>query len=124
MSFTQFDFHAGIRSAGYTTATPIQKKTIPAILEGKDVLGLAQTGTGKTAAQPKALILVPTRELAEQIYENSKILAAHTTIKSMAVYGGVKKTPQIETLNSCTASAESFSESTENGHGRISKRVF
>lgn len=122
MSFTQFDFHpgiyAGIRSAGYTNSTPIQSKTIPAILEGKDVLGLAQTGTGKTAAfllpilqhllnqqvektsaQPKALIMVPTRELAEQIYGNIRILAAHTTIKSIAVYGGVKKTPQIKTLS-------------------------
>lgn len=122
MSFTQFGFHpgihAGIRSAGYTNATPIQKKTIPEILDGKDVLGLAQTGTGKTAAfllpilqhllnqqikktsaQPKALIMVPTRELAEQIYGNIKKLAAHTTIKSIAVYGGVKKTPQIKTLS-------------------------
>ncbi|WP_320044657.1 DEAD/DEAH box helicase [uncultured Desulfobacter sp.] len=121
MNFTQFDFHpgiyAGIRSAGFTNATPIQEKTIPSILEGKDVLGLAQTGTGKTAAfllpifqhllnrrvektsaQPRALIMVPTRELAEQIYGNIKKLAAHTTIKSIAVYGGVKKTPQIKIL--------------------------
>lgn len=122
MSFSQFDFHpgihAGIRSAGYTNATPIQKKTIPVILAGKDVLGLAQTGTGKTAAfvlpilqhllnlgsgkksaLPKVLIMVPTRELAEQIYENIKILANHTAIKSIAVYGGVKKTSQIKTLS-------------------------
>ncbi|WP_020585296.1 DEAD/DEAH box helicase [Desulfobacter curvatus] len=123
MRFTQFNFHphihAGIRSAGYTDATPIQEKTIPMIIEGQDVLGLAQTGTGKTAAfvlpilqhlhnlrvekisaQPQALIMVPTRELAEQIYENIKKLAAYTTIKSLAVYGGVKKTPQIKTLRS------------------------
>ncbi len=121
MRFTQFKFHpdiqSGIGAAGYTAATPIQKKAIPPILERRDVLGLAQTGTGKTAAfvlpilqylvkqrsekapgDPKALIMAPTRELAEQILENVRILAAHTPVKSIAIYGGVGKNPQIKTL--------------------------
>ncbi|MCG8685222.1 MAG: DEAD/DEAH box helicase [Desulfobacterales bacterium] len=121
MRFTQLkfhpDIHSGIDAAGYTAATPIQQKAIPPILERKDVLGLAQTGTGKTAAfvlpilqyivkqssgrahdAPKALIMAPTRELAEQIQENIRILAAHTPVKSMAIYGGVGKNPQIKTL--------------------------
>lgn len=121
MRFDQFNFHPDIRSgidaAGYTEATPVQEKTIPSILEGKDVIGLAQTGTGKTAAfvipilqhlvtrpsgrapgSPKALIMAPTRELAEQIHENIRMLAVHTSVKSMAVYGGAKKNPQIRDL--------------------------
>lgn len=121
MRFNQFNFHPDINSAigaaGYTVATPIQAKTIPPILERKDVIGLAQTGTGKTAAfvlpilqylinrplsdtpgLPKALVMAPTRELAEQIHENVQMLGAHTTITSMAVYGGVKKSPQIKSL--------------------------
>lgn len=121
MRFSQFNFHpdiySGIGVAGYTNATPIQQKTIPPILQGKDVLGLAQTGTGKTAAfvlpifqrlisrssartngLPRVLIMAPTRELAEQIHENVEMLAIHTSVKSLAIYGGVKKNPQIKTL--------------------------
>ncbi|MDX1778719.1 MAG: DEAD/DEAH box helicase, partial [Thermodesulfobacteriota bacterium] len=85
MNFSQFNFNqkinSGIKVCGYVKPTPIQQETIPAILEGRDVLGLAQTGTGKTAAfvlpalqrmlkglgcQMRTLILAPTRELAEQ----------------------------------------------------------
>lgn len=121
MRFNNFDFHpdihSGIRNCGYTTPTPIQAQAIPHILEGKDVLGLAQTGTGKTAAfvlpilqhliirvagkqslSPKALIMAPTRELAEQIHENINHLAANTPIQSLAIYGGVGKNPQIKAL--------------------------
>lgn len=122
MRFTQFNFHpnilSGIDDAGYTNPTPIQQQTIPPILQDKDVLGLAQTGTGKTAAfvlpilqrlvsrssaklnaLPRALIMAPTRELAEQIHENIEMMAIHTSIiRSLAIYGGVRKNPQIKTL--------------------------
>lgn len=121
MRFTQFNFHpdilSGIGDAGYTNPTPIQQQTIPPILRNKDVLGLAQTGTGKTAAfvlpilqrlagrssakqnaVPRALIMAPTRELAEQIHENIEMMAIHTSIRSLAIYGGVGKNPQIKTL--------------------------
>jgi ATP-dependent RNA helicase RhlE len=88
LSFEQFSFDrriaAGVKSVGYTTPTPIQKKAIPVVLQGRDILGLAQTGTGKTAAfvlpilqrlsqgprgKVRALIVAPTRELAEQIHQ-------------------------------------------------------
>ena len=121
MSFTQFHFHpgiqSGIRDAGYTRPTPIQQKTICPILDGKDVLGLAQTGTGKTlafvlpilqhlltrpsstpATSPSALIMAPTRELAEQIHESITMMAKHTLVKSVAIYGGVGKHLQIKAL--------------------------
>jgi superfamily II DNA/RNA helicase len=121
MSFTQFHFHPGIQSgicdAGYNSPTPIQQKAIPPILGGKDILGLAQTGTGKTvafvlpilqhllkthrtelSAAPSALIMAPTRELAEQIHESIVMMASHTPVKSVAVYGGVGKHRQIKTL--------------------------
>lgn len=121
MSFTQFHFHPGIQSgiqdAGYTSPSPIQQKAIPPILEGKDILGLAQTGTGKTvafvlpilqhllktrrtasSASPSALIMAPTRELAEQIHESITLMASHTPVKSVAVYGGVGKYLQIKAL--------------------------
>lgn len=121
MSFTQFHFHpgiqSGIRDAGYTSPSPIQQKAIPPILAGKDILGLAQTGTGKTVAfvlpilqhllktqrtassvPPSALIMAPTRELAEQIHESITMMAIHTPVKSVAVYGGVGKHLQIKAL--------------------------
>ena len=121
MSFTQFHFHpdiqSGIRDAGYASPTPIQQKAIPPILDGKDILGLAQTGTGKTVAfvlpilqyllnrpntasavSPSALIMAPTRELAEQIHESITMMAMHTPVKSTAIYGGVGKHLQIKAL--------------------------
>lgn len=117
MSFKSFNFSSGIEKGisdcGYTLPTPIQLQTIPPILEGSDVLGLAQTGTGKTAAfvlpilqrisgtvsrGPRALIMAPTRELAEQIHDNIRSLGAHTRIKSLAVYGGIGKPKQINAL--------------------------
>ncbi len=121
MRFTQFNFLpdilSGIHDAGYTHPSPIQQKAIPPILNGKDILGLAQTGTGKTVAfvlpilqhllkrpstpspaSPSVLIMAPTRELAEQIHESIKMMAIHTSVKSAAVYGGVGKHLQIKTL--------------------------
>lgn len=119
MSFKPFRLHPaidnGISLCGYTLPTPIQKESIPFILEGRDLLGLAQTGTGKTAAfvlpileklmkgprkRARALIVAPTRELAEQIHENIESLAVKTGLKSVAIYGGVGKQPQIKAVRS------------------------
>ena len=117
MSFEVFSLDpcilAGVRSAGFTTPTPIQEQAIPVILRDRDLLGLAQTGTGKTAAfllpifqrliqyptrKIRVLILAPTRELAEQIHQASIELGQHTGIRSVAIYGGVGKGPQLAAL--------------------------
>lgn len=102
-----------IRTVGYTTPTPIQADSIPLILEGRDVIGLAQTGTGKTAAfvlpllqklsgskekGVRALILAPTRELAEQINDVIKTFSGRTGVRSVTVYGGVSHRNQISQL--------------------------
>ncbi|MFO0416457.1 MAG: DEAD/DEAH box helicase [Pseudomonadota bacterium] len=102
-----------IRTVGYTNPTPIQADSIPLILEGRDVIGLAQTGTGKTAAfvlpllqklsgskekGVRALILAPTRELAEQINDVIKTFAGRTGVRSVTVYGGVSHRNQISQL--------------------------
>lgn len=119
MDFTSFAFHpqinAGINYAGYSSPTPIQLHTIPAIMEGRDVLGLAQTGTGKTAAfvlpilqklmtgprrRLRALILSPTRELAEQTHMNIEMFGRQTGLHSLTIYGGVNAQPQIKRLRS------------------------
>lgn len=117
MSFKNFKFDpkiaAGIDACGYTAPTPIQEQAIPFILEGRDMLGLAQTGTGKTAAfvlpllqrlldgprkKTRALIIAPTRELAEQIHIEISKLAIKTGLKSFSIYGGVGKFPQIKAI--------------------------
>ena len=117
MSFEQFnlDSHlsAGIHRAGYEEPTPIQVQAIPAALEGHDLIGTAQTGTGKTAAfvlpilhklltgprgVARALIVTPTRELAEQINDTIKVLSTGTRLRSATVYGGVGAAPQIKAL--------------------------
>jgi len=117
MSFTRFDFHqkiaAGIKACNYETPTPVQEKAIPAILAGRDILGLAQTGTGKTAAfvlpvlqrmikgprgKVRTLVVAPTRELAEQIHNEITRLARQTGLRSLAVYGGVGKPAQARKL--------------------------
>jgi ATP-dependent RNA helicase RhlE len=108
MNFENFNFHpsimAGVRDLGYTIPTPIQLKAIPPIMEGRDIIGLAQTGTGKTAAfvlpilerlrqnrrgGVRALIISPTRELAEQTCEVIGQLGNKTGSRGVAVYGGV-----------------------------------
>ncbi len=117
MQFEQFNFDArlmgGIRKAGYETPTPIQEAAIPAALRGRDLIGTAQTGTGKTAAfvlpilnkllegprgMPRALIVTPTRELAEQINTVIRELAAGTRLRAATVYGGVSMGPQVKAL--------------------------
>ncbi len=119
MNFSQFKFNpaieAGIADCNFITPTPIQEKAIPSILEGRDILGLAQTGTGKTAAfvlpmiqrlmtakkkSVGALIVAPTRELAEQIHDAIGMMAKHTGIRSVAVYGGVSKPNQVRAIRS------------------------
>lgn len=118
MNFTEFNFNTpiltGIQSEGYQVATPIQAKAIPVILQGQDVVGLAQTGTGKTAAftlpllqrlmggttgQLRGLILTPTRELADQICVATNKLGAKTGLRCATIYGGkVNYTEQYRTL--------------------------
>lgn len=108
MKFSEFGLHPklleGIEAIGFENATPVQDATIPVILEGKDIIAAAQTGTGKTAAfllpiihkileEPsddhiKALIIVPTRELAAQIDQQLEGLSYYTSVSSLAVYGG------------------------------------
>lgn len=103
----------GVRACKYTVATPIQAGAIPPILEGRDILGLAQTGTGKTAAFAlpilhrlvttpgkgvRALVLAPTRELAEQIRCNMRELGERTRLSVVPIYGGVAMGPQVNAL--------------------------
>jgi ATP-dependent RNA helicase RhlE len=103
----------GLQTAGFITPTPIQARAIPVAIQGRDLMGLAQTGTGKTAAfvlpllqrlmhgernRVRALVVAPTRELAEQINETICLLAQHTQLRSMTIYGGVSIVPQIRTL--------------------------
>ncbi len=109
-----------VADSGYTTMTPIQAKAIPLVLEGRDVMGAAQTGTGKTAAftlpllqrmlrnenasasparhPVRALVLTPTRELADQVAASVKNYARHTQLRSAVVFGGIDMKPQTEQL--------------------------
>ncbi len=102
-----------VADQGYTEPTPIQRDAIPIGLEGRDVVGSAQTGTGKTAAfllpilqrledgpqgTLRALILCPTRELAEQVLNSARVYGRHSTLKAAAVYGGVGMEPQTRAL--------------------------
>ncbi|MBD1383849.1 DEAD/DEAH box helicase [Mucilaginibacter rigui] len=107
-----------LKAEGYTTPTPIQEQAIPYILQHRDLLGCAQTGTGKTAAfaipilqllfqdklkhkeqkSIKALILTPTRELAIQISESFTAYGKHTGLKNLVIFGGVSQGPQVDAL--------------------------
>jgi len=119
MSFKNFNFdqkiNEGIKACGYDVPTPIQLQAIPEVLKDRDIMGLAQTGTGKTAAfvlpilqklvkgprrQARAVIVAPTRELAEQIHESIRELGRQTGIRSVAVYGGVSKFGQLKMFRS------------------------
>ena len=116
-TFADFKFNRqilnAIEEAGYTTPTPIQQKAIPPILAGQDVMGVAQTGTGKTAAfvlpvlmklnyaqgsDARALILSPTRELAMQIEEHIRLFATYTDLRTVVIYGGLGPKTQIAEL--------------------------
>ncbi|WP_026638489.1 DEAD/DEAH box helicase [Bordetella petrii] len=123
-TFTDFGLHPqllqSVADTGYTTPTPIQAQALPPVMAGRDVMGAAQTGTGKTAAftlpilhrlmplantsasparhPVRALILTPTRELADQVYESVKRYSKHTPLRSAVVFGGVDIGPQKEAL--------------------------
>jgi ATP-dependent RNA helicase RhlE len=124
--FTQMSFNdlgltpellRAVAEKGYTTPTPIQRAAIPAVLAGRDVLAGAQTGTGKTAAfvlpilqqlatqsgrLPRALVLIPTRELAAQVAESARAYGRHVKVRTLVIFGGVSEKPQIEALrNGC-----------------------
>ena len=108
MSFSQLGLRAELLRAvaeqGYTQPTPVQNRAIPLILEGRDILAGAQTGTGKTAGftlpqQPRrrtlrALILTPTRELAAQVGESVRTYGKYLPLKSTVIFGGVGINPQ------------------------------
>jgi ATP-dependent RNA helicase RhlE len=117
ITFEQFNFHnsinAAIKAQGFTSPTPIQAKAIPVVLDKKDVLGIAQTGTGKTAAfvlpilerliatksnKIRAVIIAPTRELAVQIDQVIRELGAKTGLKSTTIFGGVSMNAQVQRL--------------------------
>ncbi len=117
MTFTKFGLlpalAQGVRSAGFEKPTPIQSEAIPVALAGRDLIGIAQTGTGKTAAfalpvlqrlaakkqaGPRALVIGPTRELAEQTQDTFTALGAHMNLRSTTIYGGVGMNGQIQTL--------------------------
>jgi len=121
MQFTSLNIIEPILKAlqeeGYTTPTPIQAQSIPIVLQGTDLLGCAQTGTGKTAAfaipilqllsanrgndkkrKVRSLIVTPTRELAIQIDESFKAYGRHTGLKSTVIFGGVNQNPQVNAL--------------------------
>ncbi|HEX8988460.1 MAG TPA: DEAD/DEAH box helicase, partial [Rhodocyclaceae bacterium] len=123
MHFTDLGLRAeilrSISEQGYDTPTPIQAQAIPLVLEGRDLMAAAQTGTGKTAGftlpilqllssrdtglslkrfKPRTLILVPTRELAVQVHESVRTYGKHLGLKATAIFGGVGMTPQIKTL--------------------------
>jgi ATP-dependent RNA helicase RhlE len=121
MSFSEMgllpELVAAVEAKGYTTPSPIQARAIPAVLEGRDVLGGAQTGTGKTAAfalpmlqilsgsefngqnkRPRALVLAPTRELAAQVHQSIMDYGQHVNMRSLVIFGGVGFQPQINAL--------------------------
>ena len=111
------EIQSALKTLEYVTPTPIQAGAIPPLLEGKDLLGCAQTGTGKTAAfaipilqklhqlgknptpyQPLGLIIAPTRELVVQISENISAIGKHTKVRHMTIFGGVGQRPQVASL--------------------------
>ncbi len=144
MNFEQFNLDSrlmhGIKKAGYEKATPIQEAAIPAAIRGRDIIGTAQTGTGKTAAfvlpilnrllegqrnVTRALIVTPTRELAEQIHDVVKALSAGTKLRSATIYGGVGPAPQVKALREgaeiLIVCPGRFLDLVNQGHARLNK---
>lgn len=142
LSFTQFELDLSltkaIAQAGYTTPTPIQSAVIPPILIGNDLIGTAATGTGKTAAfvlpilqkllngpfhRTRAIIVSPTRELAEQTHETIRALGSRTKVRSATIYGGVGAGPQITALRNgveiIVACPGRLLDLIERGHARL-----
>ncbi|MEM7026145.1 MAG: DEAD/DEAH box helicase [Pseudomonadota bacterium] len=136
-----------LRSEGYNTPTPIQTRAIPALLEGKDMLGIAQTGTGKTAAfalpllqqlaarrqgagprRTRTLVLAPTRELALQIHDSFKTYGRHLGLRHAVVFGGVGHQPQIKALargvDTLVATPGRLMDLMEQGHLRLDRVGF
>jgi ATP-dependent RNA helicase RhlE len=128
---------------GYTTPTPIQKQSIPHLLSGKDMIGIAQTGTGKTASfilpilhnmsasykaprprKPRVLVLAPTRELAAQIGDSFSTYGKYTRFKHTVVFGGVGQSPQVRALSkgvdSLVATPGRLLDLIDQGHVRLS----
>jgi ATP-dependent RNA helicase RhlE len=122
LSFNDFNLNAellrAVNDAGYQLPTPIQSRAIPLVMAGRDLLAAAQTGTGKTAAfalpllhklqeqqpaprgarAPRALVLVPTRELAAQVAQSFRELGAHLQQRGVLIFGGVSPKPQLDAL--------------------------
>jgi ATP-dependent RNA helicase RhlE len=144
LKFEQFNLDPrlmqGITRAGYETPTPIQEAAIPAAARGRDIIGTAQTGTGKTASfvlpilnrlingqrgVPRALIVTPTRELADQINDVVRTLAAGTKLRSATIYGGVGANPQIQALRNGTeilvACPGRLLDLIQQGHARMNR---
>src|SRR3954452_25396729 len=132
-----------VRDAGYTEPTPIQVAAIPHILAGHDVIGIAQTGTGKTAAfvlpiltklaasmqngqrrATRALVVAPTRELVVQIEENVRAYAKNLPLRMATVFGGVGERPQIQALRSgvdlVVATPGRLLDRMQQGHANVS----
>ncbi len=141
MNFNDFGLHDSLLKAvedlGFIEATPVQEKAMPVALEGRDIIGLAQTGTGKSAAfmlpilqkllsggkGTRALIIAPTRELAEQLAESFAELAVHTKMRCVTIYGGVKYKPQIDGLKKgvevVVATPGRLLDHMERGHAKL-----
>ena len=147
ISFLDLKLHEALqlslKEAGYTHPTPIQSEAIPALLQGRDLLGCAQTGTGKTAAfalpilhrlmekhkrpeskQTRVLVLTPTRELAIQVHESFMTYGKHFKMKYAVVYGGVGQSPQVAVMSRgvdvLVATPGRLMDLIEQGHIRLS----
>ncbi|WP_407356298.1 DEAD/DEAH box helicase [Methanolobus sp. WCC5] len=138
-----FPLQRALSEEGYTTPTPIQHQSIPHLLNGKDMIGIAQTGTGKTAAfilpilhnmsasyrkprpgAPRVLVLAPTRELAAQIGDSFSTYGKYTRFKHAVIFGGVGQTPQVRALlrgvDSLVATPGRLLDLVEQGHVKLS----